>query len=150
MENLYLFHATDRKNLESIMKNGLLINPPDHNWKDMYCEGKIFLAFDTNVAEDYAMSSENAPEEVVILKIPLNALHEQSIGYDWNNRCEYQDDINSCVYTLDIPANCISIASTDEDEQVITDFKGTLMYERIMNVFDEEVETNLERLDDDY
>lgn len=40
MENLYLFHATDRKNLDSIMKNGLLVNPPDHNWKDMYCEGK--------------------------------------------------------------------------------------------------------------
>ena len=65
MENLYLFHATDRKNLDSIMKNGLLVNPPDPNWKDMYCEGKIFLAFDINVAEDYAMASETAPEEVV-------------------------------------------------------------------------------------
>ena len=149
-DDLYLYHATDRKNLDSIMKNGLLTEPPSHNWEGMYCEGKIFLAFDANIAEDYAVSSENAPEEVVILKIPLNVLHESSIDYDWNNRCEYHDDINSCVYTLNIPANCISIASNNEPEQTIDDFEDTSMYEILMRVFDEEVETNLERLDDEY
>ena len=30
MSDLYLYHATDRKNLESIKKYGLLINPPEH------------------------------------------------------------------------------------------------------------------------
>ena len=89
MENLYLFHATDRKNLDSIVKNGLLVNPPDHNWNDMQCEGQIFLAFDSSVAEDFVMDSESQIEDVVVLKIPLFSLHEGSIRYDWNNRCEY-------------------------------------------------------------
>lgn len=39
---MYLYHATDRKNLDSILKNGLLINPPEHNWDTMDCDGKIF------------------------------------------------------------------------------------------------------------
>ena len=42
--SLYLYHATDRKNLDSIMQNGLLVNPPSHNWEGMYCDRKVFLA----------------------------------------------------------------------------------------------------------
>ena len=144
MSELYLYHATDRKNLDSILEHGLLINPPTHNWNDMYCDGQIFLAFDPNVAEDFVMASESQVEDVVVLKIPLSSLHEESIGYDWNNRCEYQNDIVSCVYKLNIPANVISIASTSDESFSINDYKNTDMYEIIMNTFDEEVETNLE------
>ena len=35
------------------------------------------------------MASESQIEDVVVLKIPLFSLHEGSIRYDWNNRCEY-------------------------------------------------------------
>lgn len=31
MKDFYLYHTTDKKNLKSIMKNGLLVNPPTHN-----------------------------------------------------------------------------------------------------------------------
>lgn len=145
MNELYLYHATSLSNYESIMKNGLLVNPPIHNWNDMYCEGQIFLAFDPNVANDFVLASESQIKDVVILKIPLSFLHEESIRYDWNNRCEYKDDIISCVYKLNIPKNIISIVSTSDEGFSIDDYKNTDMYEIIMNIFDEEVETNLER-----
>ena len=144
MSELYLYQATDRKNLDLILEHGLLINPPKRNWNDMYCEGQIFLAFDSNVAEDFAMASESQIEDVVVLKIPLFSLHEGSIRYDWNNRCEYQKDIVSCAYKLNIPANVISVASTSDEGFDIDDYEGTDMYEIIINTFDEEVGTNLE------
>ncbi len=144
MSELYLYHATDRKNLDSILEHGLLINPPIHNWNDIYCDGQIFLAFDPNVANDFVLASESQIKDVVVLKISLSSLHEESIGYDWNNRCEYQNHIVSCVYKLNIPANVISIASTSDEGFNIDDYKNTDMYEIIMNTFDEEVETNLE------
>ncbi|MBQ8218284.1 MAG: hypothetical protein IJZ79_03170 [Bacilli bacterium] len=145
---MYLYHATDRKNLESILEKGLLVHPPEHNWDNMYCDGQIFLAFDASVAEDYADASENAPEEIVILKVKLDNLNSNNIGYDWNNRCEYTEDINSCIYKSDISANCLQVCnSTNEPSQNIHSFKGTDLYEIILNTFDEEVETNLERED---
>ena len=91
------------------------------------------------------MASESQIEDVVVLKIPLFSLHEGSIRYNWNNRCEYQKDIVSCAYTLNITANVISVASTSDEDFVICDYKGTNMYEIIMSTFDAEVETNLER-----
>ena len=142
---MYLYHATDKKNLGSIMESGLLTNPPHHNWEGMHCEGKVFLAFDATVAEDYAMSSKNPPEDVVILKIPMDTLIEDQIGYDWNNRCEYASDINSCTYSLDIPPEWILLASENEPVQTLEDFKKTGLYERVIRVFEEEVESNLEQ-----
>lgn len=144
---MYLYHATNRKNLESILEKGLLINPPEHNWNDMYCENQIFLAFDASVAEEYARTSENAPSEIVVLKVKLDSL-SSNFRYDWNNRCEYTKDINSCVYKSDIPPECLQICNpANEPSQTIHDFEGTDLYEIILTVFDEEVETNLERED---
>lgn len=145
MSELYLYHATDANNVQSIMDNGLVINPPHHNWPDMYCDDKIFLAFDAAVAAEYAHNSVNSPKQIVIFKVRLDSLHEDSIGYDWNNRCEYTKDINSCTYSLDIPANLLTICQvTSEPTQTIYTFANTDMYERILAVFDEEVETNME------
>ena len=148
MSDLYLYHATDRKYLDSIKKSGLLINPPDHNWKDMYCEGQIFLALSAEVAEDYASSSENPPEDIVILKVKLDSLNDNNFGYDWNNRREYRNDINSCVYKADIPGNLLQECnSSNEPDQDFDDFKRTELYNILFDVFWEECETNLERED---
>lgn len=151
MSDLYLYHATDRKNLDSILTNGLLINLSSHAYKDFDCDGKIFLAFDANVAESYAEESDDSPDNIVILRINLSCLHEDCFDYDWNNRCAYTHEINSCVYFNDIPGKCISVcSSSNEPEQTIFNFKGTDLYEIITRVFDEEVETNMESEDDDY
>ena len=148
MSDLYLYHATDRKNLESIKQNGLLVNPPDHNWKDMYCNGKIFLALSAEVADDYANSSDNPPENIVILKVKLDALNDNCFDYDWNNRCEYRQDINSCIYKSDIPGDLLQECNpANEPYQEFDDFERTELYNILYDVFWEEVETNLERED---
>lgn len=143
--SLYLYHATDKNNLDSIMSKGLLKNPGKHNWEGMYTDDGVYLAFDADVAESYAETADVESDEIVILKIPLDKLDQDYIEYDWNNRCEYVDDINSCVYRKDIPPTCISVTTSDkEPSQDIHDFEGTDMYEWILQTFDEEVETNEE------
>ena len=148
---MFLYHATDKKNLDSILEKGLLTNSGQNNWNDMYCEGKIFLAFNPSVAEDYADCSDNPPEETVILKIKFEALNQSAFEYDWNNRCEYSSDINSVVYLQDIPPNAIIGACKDDDsDQSLEDFKNTEMYDIIFDTFWEECETNLEREDEEW
>lgn len=143
---MYLYHATDKKYLASILEQGLLTNPPSHNWEGMYCDGHIFLAFDPNVAEDYSEGAENPPEETVVLKVRLESLNPNCFGYDWNVRCEYHTDINSCVYRTDIPGNLLQVCNpSSEPGQEFDDFEGTELYEILYNTFWEEVETNLER-----
>lgn len=146
---MYLYHATDRKNLNSILEYGLLCKPPKHNWEGMTTklwDDLLFLALDANVAESYVESQDEAPEKIVVFKISLDDLDEQQIGYDWLNRCEYHDEINSVVYRGDIAAACLSICDTDKEPfQDIDLFKRTMLYDKVMTVFEEEVETNLER-----
>lgn len=145
---MYLYHGTDRKNLNSILEKGLLINSGQTNWNDMYCEGKIFLAFNPDVAEDYVYSSDNSPEEAVILKIKFEALNQSAFRYDWNNRCEHLSDINSVVYLHDIPKNAIiGTCKNDDSDQDLTSFKNTEMYDIIFDTFWNECETNIERDD---
>ena len=153
MSDLYLYHATGKKYLQSILSKGLLINPPEHAYeKDIGIEAlkdKIFLALNAEAAVDYAETSyafDN--DDIIVFKIKLNSLNAQYFKYDWNNRCEYTNDINSCVYEQDIPATLLSICEPNkEPEQNIDNFYGTDLYEHILAVFDEEVMTNKERED---
>lgn len=149
MSNLYLYHATDRKNLESIKQNGLLINPPEHAFKEEIgieaLKGKIFLALNADAAEAYAECADECPEDIVVLKVDVDSLNQNNFEYDWNNRCEYYKDINSCVYKADIPGSLLQECNpANEPFQNIHTFKGTDMYEIIMCTFEEECETNLE------
>ncbi len=153
MSKLYLYHATDRKNLESIKQNGLLINPPEHAFKEEIgveaLKGKIFLALDADAAEAYAECADECPEDIVVLKVDIDALNQNSFEYDWNNRCEYYNDINSCVYKSDIPSQLLKECDPkNEPYQNIHTFKDTDIYERIMRTFEEECETNLEEYDE--
>lgn len=152
MSKLYLYHATDKKNLESIRKSGLLIDPPSHTFAEEIgvaaLKGKIFLALTADAAEAYVECADEDIDEIVILKVTLDSLDEKEIGYDWNNRCEYSEDINSCIYKKDIPFNLLKVCDPDnEPNQNIHTFKGTIMYENVLNTFDEECETNKEILD---
>lgn len=148
MSGLYLYHATDRKNLAAIKKSGLLITPPSHNWKDMDCTNRIFLALDASVAAEYVKESDNPPKDIIILKINLDALNMSAIKYDWNNKCEYVKDINSCVYYSDIPENLLQECNISlEPSQSIYDFQDTELYDILFDTFWEDCETNLERED---
>ena len=147
MNDLYLYHATSRENLKSILKNGLLINPPNHNWYKMYLDNQIFLAFNITVAKNYIKSSDYCPKDIVILKIKFNELDENSFNYDWNNRCEYSNEINSVSYSKNIPAKNIIIVDSMSSEpyQDLNSFRKTNLYTILMDVFDYEVETNMEK-----
>ena len=152
MGDLFLYHATGRENLESIKKNGLLINPPSHAYEETIglegLTGKIFLALSADAAEAYAEVSE-AFVDIVILKVPLDCLNEDNIRYDWNNRCEHYYEINSCVYLSDIPGDLLQECDPDKEPfQDIRAFEGTELYEIIIGTFEEECETNLDEIED--
>ncbi|MCR5201891.1 MAG: hypothetical protein K6D02_02180 [Lachnospiraceae bacterium] len=144
--SLYLYHATDKNNLESIKQNGLLINPPKHSYEKEIgveiLEGKIFLALESYAAEAYAECADECPENVVVLKVDLEALNQNDFDFDYNNRCEYDKYINSCVYKSDIPGNLLQECDpAKEPFQDIYTFKGTNMYETIMRIYDKMCET---------
>ncbi len=146
MKELYLYHATYKSNLNSILKNGLSLTPPVHNWTQMNCENKIFLAFNPYNAIAYA--AQGNPEkknEIIVLKVKYSELNDDAFLYDWNNRCEYYSDIDSCVYEDDIAAELLEICKVeDEDNQDFMSFKRTNLYNTILDTFDYEVETNKE------
>jgi hypothetical protein len=73
----YLYHATYRPLLKKIKKMGLDTSASKKAWEDSV-SGYVYLALDPDVAESYAESSEEVPEdwldEIVILIINLNCL----------------------------------------------------------------------------
>lgn len=140
---MYLYHATSKKYLDSILREGLILNPSHRNFSDMYCENKIYLAFSTDAAREYFRFSGKESSDCVVLRVDFNKLSQNSFEYDWNNRCEYERDIDSVVYLKVIPPECITIFH-GEDIQCLDDFKDTKMYRTIVDTFYEEVETNLE------
>ena len=144
---MYLYHATSKKYLDNTLREGLVLNPPHHNFSDMYCENKIYLAFSTDAAREYFKFSGNKSSDCVVLRVDFDKLSQNSFEYDWNNRCEYERDIDSVVYLKDIPPECITIFH-GEDSQCLDDFKDTKMYWTIIDTFYEEVETNLEESDE--
>ena len=155
MKELYLYHATYKSNLSSILKKGLLINPPKHNWTEMDCDDKIFLAFNIHNAIAYAKAmndyktivNENK-EEIILFRVAYKKLDENKFYYDWNNRCEYYNDIDSCVYEDNIDAKYLEVVDfnkiEEEPNQNLNSFKRTTLYNTILDVFDYEVETNME------
>lgn len=143
-----LFHATTADKVDSILKKGLLTGQSP-NWEGMNMRDALYFAFTPEVACDYCQTAESYNEEdVAVFSVDLKDLDEKEIGYDWNNRCEYYHDINSVAYFSNVEPNRLSLLSDDEidntPEQDINSYKGTLLYERVLRVFDEEVETNME------
>lgn len=163
---LVLYHCTHKSNFESIYENGLKPGCPA-NWDGMSMENKIYFAFDPEVALDYAMNSSKAEEmgwneeDFLILEYDYESLDSKSFSYDWNNKCEYGSEINSVAYDGAVsPGALISYGTFSQLYGTVSrmrrmgaatftleDFKGTTLYEKVMNTFEEEVETNKERED---
>lgn len=148
-----LYHATYTESVPSIMANGL--RPCSrHNWDGGYdLEGKVFLAFDPAVAEDYltaANTYDGSP--ISILEIDSKNINIDKIGYDWNNCCESEADINSIAYAgvirkfrimqeddlmaITQPVQFADLGHGDDDAQRI--------YWIIADVFDEQVASKIE------
>lgn len=147
-----LYHATYTRNIPSIIANGL--RPcRKHNWNGYYLEGKVFLAFDPAVAEDYLTVSETYDgDPISILEIDSNDIDIDRIKYDWNNRCEIEADINSVAYEGIIRTFRIM---QEEDLMAITqpvqfedleheDADAQRIFWILADVFDEQVESKVE------
>ena len=82
-----LYHATYRPLLASIQKNGLAGIGCRKNWEDSK-EGVVYLALAPEVAESYAESADNVPEEwlddIVVLAIPTSQLDLTYLSSDGN------------------------------------------------------------------
>ena len=132
IKDLYLYHATDKEHLHSILQSGILAEAPFNNWDDKYCYGKIFLALDAAVAESYVEAQEDSPEEIVVFRIPLKDLDIDFFGRDENNRC-LPEETNSCIYLQDIPPELLTICDVNlEPYQDIESFQGTALYHVLM------------------
>lgn len=86
--NKFLYHATYKPKLKSINEHGLGGAPKiKRNWSDSK-KGVVYLAYDPNIAESYAESSDNVPEhyldQIVILKIDTNQLDKDKLRMDEN------------------------------------------------------------------
>ena len=70
------------KNLQSILDQGLLINPSQHAYASFgkSVNGKIFLAFSAEVAESYAEGADEEIEDIVVLKIKFSSLSKYVLG----------------------------------------------------------------------
>ncbi len=145
---LKLYHATSVKNLEAIRNEGLKRGCPS-NFKGMNMDNCLYLALNPDAAIWYAKHADSyRDKEVVVFSVTLSSLDSDQIRYDWNNRCEYEKDINSIAYSEDIPI--VHLMSDDEirtaDKNQLDAFKGTSLYEIVTDVFYEQVETNKEEL----
>ena len=123
----YFYHATPKKYLDFIMKNGL-----DPKFTKSSLDA-IFLAGHPSTAENYTVMHSDEPQDSVILKISGSGLNPNKLGPDnyelqdylesldddddmygmnWN-ALTWQDSLNlvdQVAYYGVIPSNLISIA----------------------------------------
>ncbi len=147
-----LYHATICDHLPSIKLHGLAPGYPA-NYEGMQMLNKIYFALDPEAAIAYAETSDTyADEDIVVLSVDLNDLDDEQIEYDWNNKCEYETDINSIAYGKVVPYNLLTIETKESIAAVpeikLSNFKGTELYERITQTFYECCETCMENVSD--
>ena len=90
----YLYHATYKPLLSKIRKTGLG-NTKKVFWEDSK-PGIVYLANDPNVAESYAQTNENCPEQwidnIIIFQINKNCLDQNKLFVD-NNVLLYNNEL---------------------------------------------------------
>lgn len=133
---LYLYHATYESNLDSILTHGLLQWPDHGNWGG---QGDLCLALDAGVAMSYAENSNyyldaGANDGIILLKVAYDKLNP--VYLDWDPRVDAFDidEIDSCVYNANIPADDLEIVTNPNSEpyQDINSFAGTELYNILM------------------
>ena len=105
---LKLYHATYRPLIESIMKNGLGGEGAKKQWDDSKL-GVVYLATDKHIAESYAESAENVPDdwldEIVTLTIDVSKIDYSKLSVDKNVQ---DNDGSTYEYSGVIPVEAIS------------------------------------------
>ena len=151
---MFLYHATVRHNLPSILKKGLTRGNPQ-NFEGMYMDDCVYLSFSPEIGISFIENSDSydGEEDIVVFRIDSRKLDKGFIGYDWNVLCEYEREIVSLTYYKDIAPSDLHLMNEHEIEETkevtfpdlrYLDEDSREIWEIIGNIFDEEVETNME------
>lgn len=148
-----LYHATYKENMDAILKDGIRRYMPQ-NFEGMSMNDCVYFAIHPQAALDFVESSDTyEDQEIVVFAVDSKDLDMRYVTYDWNNRCEYENDIISIAYQNDVDSRCLSVFTKEEidrtDEVVFSDLKhlddsASKIWEKVGTIFDEEVETNKE------
>lgn len=102
----YLYHATYKQLIPSIKKQGLNPNISKKSWS--FSGNYVYLSPDKDVAESYAETSDNVPEEyldqIVVFRIKVSSLDTNKLSIDNNNKAR-----DTYQYTEIIPWNLLNI-----------------------------------------
>lgn len=113
----FLYHATFKRNIESIKKNGLG-NAKQANWS-ISKKGVTYFSDDAEVAFAFCEANAEVPDEVydsgiVVLAIPESAFDEECLSFDENVSTEFDDDEQNYEYTKVIYPEDIFVITEDE------------------------------------
>ena len=105
-----LYHATFKKYLKGILKNGLKTNVKCRNYD--WCEKAVYLASTPGLAESFAETTEaDIPQEefdnIIILEINTLYLDKTLIDKDPYANLEDEQPETSWIYRKDIPPEAI-------------------------------------------
>ena len=107
-----LYHATYKKYLPSIKKNGLVINSGNCSYEGQVGDEAVYLANDYDVAESFAESAEVDEDimdtGIVVLEINTSLLDENKFGLDPNIILEEGEEPYSFIYRDNIPVSAIT------------------------------------------
>lgn len=109
---MWLYHATFKKNLEGIMKDGLKTGMSKNYRKSSSKE--LYFTTDADVALDYCYNAELTSNEVwesgtVMLAVEANDIDDLSIVKDYD-----ADDDTSYRYNKNIPIGKIYVVTEDD------------------------------------
>lgn len=106
VESEYLYHSTYRQLIPSIKRQGLNPNISKKSWS--FSGNYVYLSPDKDVAESYAETSDNVPEEyldnIITLRVNRKDLNKNSLSVDENNKSK-----DTLQYSEVIPWNKLEI-----------------------------------------
>ena len=109
-----LYHATYKKYLSNIRKNGLLAKGIGFTSYDGQIPvNAVYLTVDNDIAESFAEEADNVPDDVydsgiVVLAINTSYLDKSLFADDPNIKPDPEVPAYSCIYKGNIPAEAIS------------------------------------------
>jgi RNA:NAD 2'-phosphotransferase (TPT1/KptA family) len=102
----YLYHATYGVFLDSIMKQGL-IRGYRKNWE--FSQNYIYLTNDPDIAESFAETAEEVPEEylddIIVLKIDKSKLNPDYLELDENITQGEDNEEDDSIYSFQYRGN---------------------------------------------
>jgi hypothetical protein len=102
-----LYHATYKRHLDSIKRNGLLCQPPQQTW-DISERGRVYLVDDAYEAFCMCEAADVEDDEIIVFEIDAAKLDILKLKLDGNIKDEDFPDITFWTYSADIDYNLLN------------------------------------------